>query len=246
MPRSDWNVVSQANFEIPEDLEEQQKIASFLSSVDTRIEQLSSKKELLEQYKKGLMQKLFSQDLRFREGNGRKYPDWERKRLGDLFDIHAGGDIAKENIRNSHTEQFCYPVYANSEKSFGLYGFSDQYRVDRHCITVSGRGTLGIAKARFEKFYPIVRLLVLLPKDVCNLIFFENAINLLKIFKESTGVPQLTSPQLSSYNIEFPSLSEQQKIADFLSSVDKKIELVARQIDQARLFKKGLLQQMFV
>ena len=232
-------------FDAP-NLKEQQKIASFLSSVDTKIEQLGKKKALLEQYKKGIMQKLFSQEIRFKDEQGKEYPDWKRNSLATLFEISAGGDIKKIHSQKHKDDVFCYPVYANSEKNKGLHSYSDIFRVDLNCVTVSGRGTLGVAHARFGKFYPIVRLLVLVPKRVSDLIFFEHAINLLCIFNESTGVPQLTAPQLKKYKVNYPTLWEQQKIASFLSAIDKKIELIAQQLEQARTFKKGLLQQMFI
>lgn len=225
---------------------EQQKIADFLSSIDTRIEQLEKRKALLEQFKKGLMQKLFSRTIRFRDERGEEYPEWEEKRLGQLFSISAGGDIEKHHLCKQKTEVFQYPVFANSTSCKGLRGYSDLYRIDQACVTVSGRGTLGIAHERTEKFYPIVRLLVLIPKLDCNLLFFEYAINELSIFNESTGVPQLTSPQLSKYRIKFPTINEQQRVADSLSSIDRKIELTNEQIDKTREFKKGLYQQMFV
>ena len=226
--------------------DEQQKIASFLSSVDTKIEQLGKKKTLLKQYKKGIMQKLFSQEIRFKDEQGNDYLDWEGNTLGMLFEISAGGDIENSHSRKNKDGIFRYPIYANSEKEKGLHGYSDRYSVKQNCITVSGRGTLGVAHARFEKFFPIVRLLVLIPRKESNLIFFEHAINLLQIFKESTGVPQLTAPQLKKYHLNYPSIKEQQKIANFLSAIDKKIELVVEQLEHARTFKKGLLQQMFI
>ena len=226
--------------------DEQQKIANFLSSVDTKIEQLGKKKALLKQYKKGIMQKLFSQEIRFKDEQGNDYLDWEGNTLGMLFEISAGGDIENSHSRKNKDGIFRYPIYANSEKEKGLHGYSDRYSVKQNCITVSGRGTLGVAHARFEKFFPIVRLLVLIPRKESNLIFFKHAINLLQIFKESTGVPQLTAPQLKKYHLNYPSIKEQQKIANFLSAIDKKIELVAEQLEQARTYKKGLLQQMFI
>ena len=184
--------------------------------------------------------------MRFKDDDGRDYPDWGNNILGELFEINAGGDIEKTHLRKARDSVFCYPVYANAENFKGLHGYSDLYRVSKDCITVSGRGVgIGLAHARFEKFYPIVRLLVLHPKNSCNLMFFEYAINELRIFNESTGVPQLTSPQLKTYRINFPDVEEQQKIAAFLSAVDTKIEQLNRKQSLLEQYKKGMMQKLF-
>ncbi len=79
-------------------LKEQQKIADFLSSIDTRIEQLEKKKALFEQYKKGLMQKLFSQEIRFRDDQGKEYPEWEKEPLGNIAKFSKGKGISKGDV----------------------------------------------------------------------------------------------------------------------------------------------------
>ena len=183
--------------------------------------------------------------LRFKDEQGKDYPDWEGNTLGMLFEISAGGDIEKCHSRKKKDGIFRYPIYANSEKAKGLHGYSDKYRVKQNCITVSGRGTLGVAHARFENFFPIVRLLVLIPRKESNLIFFEHAINLLQIFNESTGVPQLTAPQLKKYSLNCPSINEQQYIASFLSSVDTKIEQLSEKKELLELYKNGMMQKLF-
>ena len=225
--------------------EEQTKIASFLSNVDEKISQLTKKHELLSQYKQGMMQKLFSQQLRFKADDGSEFGEWEGKELHQIFQIKAGGDIEKSSVSEVRTSEFSYPIFANSDKNKGFYGWANKFKY-KEAVTVTGRGNLGIAVARNEPFYPIVRLLVLLPLVKQNLKFFEEQINLLDIVSESTGVPQLTAPQLSKYKVNVPSLEEQTKIANFLSSIDQKIEVVAQQIEQAKQWKKGLLQQMFI
>ena len=225
--------------------EEQTKIASFLSAVDEKISQLTKKHELLSQYKQGMMQKLFSQQIRFKADDGSEFGEWEGKELHQIFQIKAGGDIEKSSVSEVRTSEFSYPIFANSDKNKGFYGWANKFKY-KEAVTVTGRGNLGIAVARNEPFYPIVRLLVLLPLVKQNLKFFEEQINLLDIVSESTGVPQLTAPQLSKYKVNVPSLEEQTKIANFLSSIDQKIEVVAQQIEQAKQWKKGLLQNMFI
>ncbi|ELA8919473.1 restriction endonuclease subunit S [Vibrio parahaemolyticus] len=241
-------------------LSEQQKIASFLSKVDEKISLLTEKKDKLIEYKKGVMQQLFNgkwqeQDgqltfipptLRFKADDGSEFPDWEEKKLGDLFSISAGGDISKEHSNSVKTDKFKYPVFANAETNKGLHSYSDIYKISQPCLTVSGRGSLGNAVFRDEPFYPIVRLLVLKAALPVDLKFYEYAINKLNIFNESTGVPQLTAPQLRTYAIVMPCIEEQKKIARAIESLDRKIDLVLLELEKAKEWKKGLLQQMFV
>jgi type I restriction enzyme, S subunit len=225
---------------------EQQKIADFLTAVDGRIGQLIQKKALLEDYKKGVMQQLFTQAIRFKDDQGNDFPDWEEKKYQNIFRIGAGGDIDKDRLSSTQSDEFPFPVFANAEKQNGLYGYASYYKEEAGCITVSGRGNLGTPHARHERFVPIVRLLVLRPTFSIDIDFFKEAISRTRFFVESTGVPQLTGPQIGSYNISFPSLPEQTKIADFLTAIDRKIKSVADQITETQTFKKGLLQQMFV
>ncbi|EJD0685023.1 hypothetical protein BBM62_01835 [Vibrio parahaemolyticus] len=180
--------------------------------------------------------------LRFGEFDG----IWLSDRVGNIFDIKAGGDIDKENVSDVRNEKFPYPVFANAEKKKGLYGYSDLYKVDPPCLTVAGRGVnIGIAHARFERFYPIVRLLTLKPKKEQDVKFHEYVFNRLNIFVESTGVPQLTGPQISSYRVALPAYPEQQKIASFLTKVDEKIALLTEKQNKLTEYKKGVMQQLF-
>lgn len=180
--------------------------------------------------------------LRFPEFEG----EWEEDIISSLFKVSAGGDIQNENVRCTKDDIFKYPIYANAEKDKGFYGYSDTYKVDENVITVAGRGVnLGIAHARNHKFYPIVRLLVLEPKDKVDIFFFEYAINQINLYQESTGVPQLTAPQISKYKIKFPTLPEQTKIASFLTAVDEKISQLKKKKELLEQYKKGVMQQIF-
>jgi type I restriction enzyme S subunit len=180
--------------------------------------------------------------LRFKEFE----EEWERKKLGKIFKINAGGDISKKHVSQIQTQVFKYPIYANAEKNKGFYAYSDIYKAEKGTITVAGRGiNIGIAHARNHKFYPIVRLLVLVPKKNENIYFYEYQINKINLFKESTGVPQLTAPQVSGYEVAFPNLPEQQKIASFLTSVDTKIQQLTTKKQYLENYKKGVMQQLF-
>lgn len=226
-------------------LPEQTKIASFLTAVDEKLQSLKKKKSLLEAYKKGVMQKLFSQDIRFQDQDGNDFPDWEVKKLGEVGKFYAGGDLDKLDYQKVKSEKYSYPIFANGAGE-GLYGYASTYQYNSNCVTVSGRGNLGYANVRNEKFNAIVRLIVIEPKEFMNSKFLEESINNLNFVIESTGVPQLTVPQISTYKILIPSLPEQAKIANFLSALDEKINHTQAQIEKTEVWKKGLLQGMFV
>lgn len=244
--REGLNFQSIASFKLDlPDVKEQEKIASFLTSVDTKIEQLTKKEQLLQQYKKGVMQKIFNQEIRFKADDGSEFCEWEEKKLGQIGKFHAGGDLTKLNYSKEKSNEYVYPIYANGSGE-GLYGYATTFQYKSNCVTVSGRGTLGHANLRKENFNAIVRLIVIEPKsNICGN-FLKEAINRINFSIESTGVPQLTIPQISLYKVFLPCLEEQNKIAIFLSSIDTKIEQTQKQLELSKEFKKGLLQQMFI
>ena len=228
-------------------LKEQEKISKFLTTVDKKITNLKNTITSLENQKKGLLQQIFSQKLRFKDKNGNNYPNWKKKKLGDLFTIKAGGDINKENFSEQYSIEFKYPVYANALTNNGLYGYSNIYKIDKPSITVTGRGiNVGFALSREPFYYPIVRLLVLIPNININFTFFTESINFIHIFNESTGVPQLTAPQLSKVNVYVPNIEEQNKIGNLFDKLNEKIDNKKAQLEHWQQIKKGLLQQMFV
>ena len=179
--------------------------------------------------------------LRFPEFSG----EWEEKKIIQFCEISAGGDIDKNNSQKEFSSSYPYSVYSNSLENKGLYGYANYYKIDSDVVTVTGRGDVGHAVARHEKFVPIVRLLVCKPKNNENVDFLENAINKTKIFIESTGVPQLTAPQLGNVKLFLPSLAEQQKIADLFSNVDSIITAETKILNVLQKKKKALMQKLF-
>ncbi|MGE9861084.1 restriction endonuclease subunit S [Limosilactobacillus reuteri] len=168
--------------------------------------------------------------------------DWEQRKLGDTVNsIVAGGDIDKSKIQ----ENGKYPVYANALTNDGVIGYyNDQYRVKAPAVTVTGRGEIGVAKTRNTNFTPVVRLLAI--NSMHNNYFLENLINTHRAFAESTGVPQLTAPQLANYKLKFPkSIEEESKIGNFFNNLDSLITLHQRKLVLLKQLKKGLLQKMF-
>ncbi len=234
---------------------EQQKIASFLSSVDEKIQQLTRKKELLEQYKKGVMQQLFSGKLRFKDENGKAYPKWEEKRLGDICTFFSGGTpvstnrefyqgaipfIGSGNIYDSEVFSFISEEALNSSSAklvdkgdllFALYGAnSGEVAISR----ISGAINQAVLCIRTDEN----------TKYLFYLLFLNQGRIVSKYLQGGQG--NLSGNIVKKLKYKFPSLEEQQKIANYLSAIDTKIESVANQITQTQTFKKGLLQQMFV
>lgn len=241
---------------------EQQKIASFLSAVDEKIQQLSHKKELLKQYKKGVMQQLFSGKLRFKDENGKDYPDWEEKKLGEVAKFFKGKGISKNEISKNgingcirygelytRYREIIQDVFSKtnfdinkavvSQANDVIIPASGETQIDiatASCVMKSGiilGGDLNIIRSSMNGIFLSYYLNSAKKMDIANL-------------AQGISVVHLYSSQLALLKLNIPTLSEQQKIANFLSSIDDKIESTNKQITQTQTFKKGLLQQMFV
>jgi type I restriction enzyme S subunit len=219
-------------------LPEQQKIASFLSVVDEKIQQLSRKKELLEQYKKGLMQQLFSGKLRFKDENGNDYADWEEKKLGEVCESIKSG-------KSNSSEEGNFPLYGST----GIIGKCIEHSHEGLYILIArvgaNAGTINLIKDRFGVSDNTIVLDCNQNSFIDYLFYYLGHYNLNRLVFGS-GQPLITGGQLKVLKLNLPSFSEQQKTANFLSSIDAKIESVNQQINQTQSFKKGLLQQLFV
>ena len=223
--------------------QEQSKIASFLQSLDDRIAAQEKLVASLKKHKRGVVKALISGSLTFTDADHKK---WETVSLAEIFNISAGGDIDRENSLSSYSANHPYPVFANALTNSGLYGYANYFKIEGDSITVSGRGEVGHAIARHCKYVPIVRLLSLVPKHDDDVDFFAYMINATSIYIESTGVPQLTSPQLGAVKVLRPPVSEQKRISSFLLKLDAKIEKEERLILRMEKVKASMLQQLFI
>ncbi|MDC3326804.1 restriction endonuclease subunit S [Flavobacteriaceae bacterium] len=240
---------------------EQQKIASFLSAVDEKIQQLTKKKELLDRYKKGVMQQLFSGQLRFKDENGNPYPDWEEKRLNEITTpIKRTSDRVIENIMTisgangfmHQKDRFSQVIAANSLSKY-THLLKDEFAYNRGNSKSYKYGC--IYKMRDpEALIPYVYHSFKLNEGVPE--FMEQLFRakymdrqLRRLISSSArmdGLLNIGAKAFFECKVFFPVLEEQQKIAIYLSSIDTKIGALNNQITQTQTFKKGLLQQMFV
>ncbi|MEX2633670.1 MAG: restriction endonuclease subunit S [Balneolales bacterium] len=242
-------------------IQEQQKIATFLTAVDKRIQMLQQKKEKLERYKKGVMQKLFSQEIRFKDEKGEDYPDWEEKKLGEVTNIYDGthqtpkyveSGIPFYSVEHISANQFSSTKYI-SEKVFEKE--NQRVRLESGDILMTRIGSIGVAKyidwdVR-ASFY--VSLALLKQRADFDGKFLSYAIHNSRFQRElwkrtiHVAFPQkINLGEIGKCRISLPSLPEQKRIAAFLSSLYKKIDQVTQQIEHTRQWKKGLLQKMFV
>src|SRR5690554_908884 len=235
--------IKNTTIKYPAEKKEQSQIGSFFQNLDKQITLEQQKHDKLVTLKKAMLEKMFPKEgedvpeIRFK-GFEEK---WEERKLGDISEIIAGGDIDKQKI--SQTGE--YPVIANALTNDGVMGYyNDFYRIKAPAVTVTGRGDIGHARARKVDFTPVERLLAL--TSVHNVDFLENGINKIKVIIESTGVPQLTAPQLRNYEIDIPDSKEQTKIGSFFQNLDKLISLQQKKIDKLKNIKKACLEKMFV
>ena len=223
------------------DKPEQQKIAAFLTAVDSKIEQLSKKQELLGEYKKGLMQQIFSQAIRFKADDGSEFPDWEEKKLRDVAKITTGSSNREDSGLDGQ-----YTFFDRSED----IRTSDRYLFDGKAVIVAGEGSRFPPKYFEGKFdlhqrtYAIMEFVEANSKYIFY--FVDKQKNYLLRYAVGSTVKSLRLPIFQKMPVSLPSLPEQTKIANFLSSIDNKIEQVGGQLDKSKQFKNALLQQMFV
>ena len=221
---------------------EQTKIATFLSAVDEKISQLSQKLHLLGQYKQGMMQKLFSQQIRFKADDSSEFGEWQESLLGQNCQITTGKLDA-----NAMKVDGEYRFYTCAKD----YYFIDNFAFDTEALLISGNGAhVGYIHYYKGKFNAYQRTYVLdgWKHNIQYVKYFLEKYLKMRIYgeKKEGNTPYIVLSTLSEMPFQIPCLEEQTKIANFLSSIDQKIDVVSEQLEQAKLWKKGLLQQMFV
>ncbi len=256
-------------------LPEQTKIATFLTAVDEKIQALKKKHSLLEQYKKGVMQRLFClhhdsldlhdehdfdkknqqkksrqsdkssesrfRPLRFKDENGNEFPDWEVKKLGEIATITTGSSNREDSILDGE-----YTFFDRSQD----IRTSNRFLFDKEAVIVPGEGQEFTPKYFVGKFDLHQRTYAIFDFDNINgkFLFYSIIYNDKHLQSQAVGstVKSLRLPMFETMPINLPCLKEQTRIANFLSAIDEKINHTAMQIQKTEVWKKGLLQKMFV
>ena len=252
-------IIQNIKLSIPS-IPEQQKIATFLTSVDTKIQQLTTKKQLLENYKKGIMQQLFSQQLRFKNDDGLDFPDWEKIKLKEFISnfIVPMRDKPKDltgEIPWCRIEDFEGKFLSKSKSNQGVSVETVKkmnlkvYPINTLLVSCSANlGFCAIVKKELITNQTFIGLVPNIQKISIDYLYhiMKLSSRRLNVLSSGTTISYLSRKQFENFKIDYPSLKEQQKIANYLSAIDTKIENVQTQIEKTQAFKKGLLQQMFV
>ncbi|HFN8353027.1 TPA: restriction endonuclease subunit S [Staphylococcus aureus] len=260
MPRADWGLIENIRVYFPE-LCEQQKIGEFFSKLDRQIELEEQKLELLQQQKKCYMQKIFSQELRFKDDNGNDYPEWEEKKLGELSQI----------VRGASPRPIKDPKWFNKESDIGWLRISDVtdqngkiYHLEQK-LSIEGQEKTRVLLTT----HLLLSIAASIGKPVMNfvktgvhdgfLIFLNPKFNIffmyywLDYFKEKWskyGQPgsqvNLNSEIVKSQTLNMPSNHEQEKVGLFFSRNEKLIELQQEKIMYLKRHKQALILKMFI
>ncbi|HRN70547.1 MAG TPA: restriction endonuclease subunit S [Candidatus Woesebacteria bacterium] len=243
---------------------EQKKIASLFTAIDEKISALQNKVELLKKYKKGVMQKIFSQKIRFKDENGKDYPKWEKKSIEDIFERIT--EKNKENNKNVLTISAQHGLINQEDffnKSVAAKDLTNYYLLHKgdfaYNKSYSNGYPMGAIKKlnKYDKGIVSTLYICFRTKQNYSQDFFEQYFNtglqnreIEKIAQEGARNHGLLNISVvdffKSIFLQVPSYKEQKIIADFLTKIDDKIVLEERKLEQAKLFKKSLLQQMFV
>ena len=233
---------------------EQEKIASFLISIDTRIEQLTKKEALLQQYKKGVMQKIFNQEIRFKADDESEFCEWEEKSLNELVEF-SNGKAHENDIDESGDYIVVNSKFISSNGTVKKYSNSQiapLYKNDIVMVMSDVPNGKALSKCYLideNNKYTLNQRICSLRQTINNnkfLIYLINRNKYYLAFDSGVGQTNLRKDEVLNLKLKVPCLEEQNKIANFLSSIDCKIEQTQKQLESSKEFKKALLQQMFV
>lgn len=239
----------------PTDIKEQTKIANFFTLIGEKIEKQEEKIANLEDYKKGMIQKIFSQEIRLKDDNGEDYPEWEQKRLGEVFkERNERGqeelELLSVTLNQGVIRRTDIEAKDNSSTDKSIYKIVELNDIAYNSMRM-WQGASGVSKFRgiVSPAYT-----VLTPRKNIDSNYFGYAFKTELIINEFRKYSQgLTSdtwnlkyPLLKQIKINVPCFKEQEKIANFISSLDVKIEKEMKKLDSIKELKKGFMQKMFI
>jgi type I restriction enzyme S subunit len=241
---------------------EQKRIASFFMVIDKKITELKQKKILLEQYKKGVIQKLFSQELRFRDENGREFPKWEENKLGEVFYCEKGKGISKNKVvidgkyecvlygeLYTKYDEVIFEVVSKTNEDDGTKSKIGDLLIPSS-TTTTGIDLANVTALNKDNVLLGGDITILRSNGKTNNVFYAYYFSNHKkeeiaSYAQGSTIVHLYYSHIKDMQIDIPCIEEQTKIAKFLSAIDDKINRTEIQIQQTDHYKKGLLQKMF-
>ncbi|HBC8029086.1 TPA: restriction endonuclease subunit S [Staphylococcus aureus] len=240
-------------------LEEQQKIGKFFSKLDRQIELEEQKLELLKQQKKGYMQKIFSQELRFKDENGNDYPEWEKKKLKEIACVYTGNTPSKkENIYwNKGEYVWVTPTDINnskniyeSEHKLTQEGYKKARQLPENTLLVTCIASIGKNAILRKQGSCNQQINAVVPFENINIDYLYYISDSLSTFMKSiagkTATQIVNKNTFENLEIYLASFEEQKKIADLISSLEELIEKQASKLIKMKSRKQGMLQIMFI
>ena len=206
---------------------EQERIVEELDLLSGIIEKKKEQLKAYDQLAQSIFYTMFGDPITNEKG-------WEVKKMGEACRLFAGGDVPKDRFSKTKTPTYCIPIFSNGTENKGFYGYTDLPKVTEKCITISGRGTVGYTCKRTEPFFPIIRLIVVIPPveiDVTYLLYYSMAVN----FKgNGVAIPQLTVPMIKDVLIPIPPLALQQEFAAKTEAIEQQKALVQQSIAEVQ------------
>lgn len=246
-------------------LQEQTKIANFLTAIDEKITQLTQKYDLLKQYKKGVMQQIFSQKLRFKDDEGREFPEWEVKTLSetaisitnglstDQVSDGVGYKVTRIETISDKEINLKKIGYIRTEKDISEYKLRTGDILFSNINSISHIGKVAYVNTDYDLYHGmnLLRIIIDVFSNNPKFVFYQLSTTKLKQNFETrankaVNQASINQTELKKTELVIPSLFEQTKIANFLTAIDDKITHTQAQLEAVKLYKKGLLQQMFV
>ena len=185
--------------------------------------------------------------LRFKDENGEDFPDWEEKKIKDIFKVKRGYVLSTNEMVSKVDAIYRYPVYSSQTKDYGLIGYYKEYLYEDAITWTTDGANAGTVQFRKGKFYCT---------NVCGVLINENGyanqciaemLNFRsKKYVSYVGNPKLMNNVMSEIQLDIPTLPEQTRIADFFTKLDEQIEVEKAILEKWKLLKKGFLQQMFI
>ena len=229
---------------------EQQNIADCLASLDAVVAAQGRKVETLKAHKKGLMQQLFPREgetlprLRFPEF--RDKPEWEENEVGKVFKVTRGEVLAMPLVKDKETDDSPYPVYSSQTKNLGLAGYYSEYLYEDAITWTTDGAHAGDVNYRHGRFYCTNVCGVLLSdKGYANPCTAALINGVSRKHVSYVGNPKLMNGVMAKIRVPFPPLTEQQRIADCLSTLNARIAVEADKLAALKTHKQGLMQQLF-